>query len=97
MIAGAAMGIAAVTAAMLGLPLTAVLLTTVFWQADGLALTLLVIVSAVVAYVTAARLVPAPKPEPGQPPAADAALGDLRRSKDVPLARILERPSCSRS
>ena len=73
MIAGAAMGIAAVTAAMLGLPLTAVLLTTVFLQADGLALTPLVIVSAVVAYVTAARLVPAPKPEPGQPPAADAA------------------------
>jgi chloride channel protein, CIC family len=72
MIAGAAMGIAAVTAAMLGLPLTAVLLTTIFLQADGLALTPLMIVSAVVAYVVAARLVPAPKPEPGPPPAADA-------------------------
>ena len=73
MIAGAAMGIAAVTAAMLGLPLTAVLLTTIFLQADGLALTPLVIVSAVVAYVAAARLVPAPRPEPEPPPAADAA------------------------
>jgi hypothetical protein len=59
MIAGAAMGIGAMTAAMLGLPLTAVLLVTVFLPADGLALTPLVIVAVAVSYVTSARLAPA--------------------------------------
>jgi H+/Cl- antiporter ClcA len=58
MIAGAAMGLGAMTAAMLGLPLTSVLLTTLFLQADGLALMPLVIVAVVVAYVVAARLSP---------------------------------------
>jgi len=56
MIAGAAMGIGAMTTVMLGLPLTAVLLTTVFLQADGLALTPLVIVAVVVSYVANARV-----------------------------------------
>ena len=51
MIAGVAMGIGAMTAVMLGLPLTAVLLTSLFLQADGLALTPLVIVSVAVSYV----------------------------------------------
>ena len=90
MIAGAAMGTAAVTAAMLGLPLTAVLLTVIFLQADGLALTPLVIVSAVVAYVLSARLMPKP-PAGGRtdrigPCGAGA---ELRGSAHVPLARIL--------
>ena len=58
-IAGAAMGIGAMTAAMLGLPLTSVLLVTVFLAADGLALTPLVIVAVAVSYVTSARLAPA--------------------------------------
>jgi H+/Cl- antiporter ClcA len=58
MIAGAAMGIAALTAAMLGLPLTAVLIVTVLLPADGLALTPLVIVAVAVSYVTSARLAP---------------------------------------
>jgi H+/Cl- antiporter ClcA len=65
MIAGAAMGIGAMTAAMLGLPLTAVLLTTLFLQSDGLALMPLVIVAVVVAYVASARLAPAPTADPG--------------------------------
>ena len=56
MIAGAAMGIGAMTAAMLGLPLTSVLLASVFLQADGLALMPLVIVAVVVSYVVSARL-----------------------------------------
>lgn len=60
MIAGAAMGIGAMTAVMLRLPLTAVLLTVIFLQADGLALTPLVIIAVVVGYVVAARLEPAP-------------------------------------
>ena len=38
MVAGIAMGIGAMTTLMLGLPLTAVLLTSVFMAADGLAL-----------------------------------------------------------
>ena len=59
MIAGAAMGIGAMTSAMLGLPLTAVLLVTVLLPADGLALTPLVIVAVAVSYVTSARLAPA--------------------------------------
>ena len=64
MIAGAAIGIGAMTVAMLGLPLTSVLLTTLFLQADGLSLMPLVIVAVVVSYVASARLAPAPAPEP---------------------------------
>ena len=60
MIAGAAMGIGAMTVAMLGLPLVSVLLVMLFLQADGLALTPLVIVAVVVSYVVSARLMPAP-------------------------------------
>ncbi len=63
MIAGVAMGIGAMSVAMLGLPLTSVLLTTLFLQADAASLTPLVIVTVVVAYVVSARLVPAPAPQ----------------------------------
>ena len=59
MIAGAAMGIGAMTVAMLGLPLVSVLLVMLFLQADGLSLTPLVIVAVVVSYVVSARLAPA--------------------------------------
>jgi H+/Cl- antiporter ClcA len=74
MVAGAAMGIGALTAVMLRLPLTAVLLTVIFLQADGLALTPLVIVAVVVGYIVAARLEPAPAAasEPESPPAQGA-------------------------
>lgn len=58
MIAGAAMGIAAMTVVMLGLPLTSVLLTTLFLEADGLSLMPLVIVAVVVAYVASKRIEP---------------------------------------
>ena len=70
MIAGVAMGIGAMTVVMLGLPLTSVLLTMVFLQSDGLALTPLVIVAVVVAYVASKRIEPdqvaetAPAPSP---------------------------------
>ena len=60
LIAGAAMGIGAMTTAMLRLPLTAVLLTTLFLQSDGIALMPLVIVAVVVSYVVTARLATAP-------------------------------------
>ncbi|HWH67203.1 MAG TPA: hypothetical protein VNS99_13960, partial [Gaiellales bacterium] len=76
MIAGAGMGIGAMTAVMLDLPLTAVLLASIFLSADGLALTPLVIVAVVVAYVASARITPAPgatsAPAPG---ARGAAVG----------------------
>jgi len=58
MVAGVAMGIGAMTAVMLGLPLTAVLLASVFMAADGLALVPLIIVAVCVAYVVSARLTP---------------------------------------
>ena len=60
MIAGAAMGIGALMVAMLGLPLTSVLVVSVFLQADGLSLMPLVIVAVVVSYIVSARLPPAP-------------------------------------
>ena len=62
MIAGAAMGMAAMTTAMLGLPLTSVMLTTLFLAADGVTLMPVVIVAAAVSYVTSARLVPPAPP-----------------------------------
>jgi H+/Cl- antiporter ClcA len=76
MIAGAAMGIGAMTVVMLGLPLTSVLLAVIFLSADGLALTPLVIVAVVVAYVATAQLAPKPIPAPAsthpEAPAAQA-------------------------
>lgn len=58
-ITGVAMGMGAMTVAMLGLPLVAVLLVSLFLQADGLHLTPLVIVAVAVSYVASARLRPA--------------------------------------
>jgi H+/Cl- antiporter ClcA len=60
MIAGAAMGIGAMTVVMLnGLPLTSVLVVSVFLPTDGLALMPIVIVAVVVAYVVNAYIGPA--------------------------------------
>jgi len=58
MIAGVAMGIGAMTVAMLGFPLTSVLIVAVLLPTDAIALTPLVIVAVVVSYVTSARLEP---------------------------------------
>ncbi len=57
-IAGVAMGIGAVTVAMLNLPFTSVLLVSLFLQADAVALMPLVIVAVVVSYVASAHLAP---------------------------------------
>lgn len=57
-IAGAAMGIGAMTVAMLGLPFVSVLLVTLFLQADGVQLMPMVIVAVVVSWVVSARLSP---------------------------------------
>jgi H+/Cl- antiporter ClcA len=71
-----AMGIGAMSAAMLGLPLTSTLLATVLLGTDGLNVMPVVIVAVVVAHVTSARLAPAPDAastasEPTVAPAAD--------------------------
>ena len=79
MVAGVAMGIGAMSAVMLTLPLTSVLLPAILLPSDALAVTPLVIVAVVVAYVTAARTAPkdtttpAPPAQPSVP--ADAATG----------------------
>jgi hypothetical protein len=67
------MGIGAMCAAMLGLPLTSTLLATVLLGTDGLNVMPVVIVAVVVAHVTSARLAPAPEPETPSVPAAAAA------------------------
>jgi H+/Cl- antiporter ClcA len=72
LIAGVAMGIGAMTVAMLNLPLVSVLLVALFLQADGLALTPLVIVAVVASYVASAHLRPTPASEPTAPAASPA-------------------------
>ncbi len=63
--AGVAMGIGAMSAVMLTLPLTSVLLATLLLGSDGLAVMPLAIVAVVVAYVARAWLVPAADPGAG--------------------------------
>ena len=58
------MGIGAMCAVMLSLPLTSVLLATLLMGTDGLAALPVVIVAVVVAYVVTAHLTPAPAPDP---------------------------------
>jgi H+/Cl- antiporter ClcA len=62
-----AMGMGASCAAMLQLPLTSVLLTTVILGADGVTVMPLVIVAVTVSYVASARLTPRP-PTTDDPP-----------------------------
>jgi H+/Cl- antiporter ClcA len=69
LVSGVAMGIGAMSAVMLRLPLTSVLLATVLLSSDALAVTPVAIVAVVVAYVTSARLAPAPAAS-GKAPAA---------------------------
>ena len=64
LVAGVAMGIGAMCAAMLKLPMTSVLLATLLLLSDGLAVMPLVIVAVVVAYVISFRLSPAPAAAP---------------------------------
>jgi H+/Cl- antiporter ClcA len=80
MVAGTAMGIGAMCAVMLRLPVTAVLLATLLFFADGLAVMPLVIVAVVVAYVSSTWTMPestesSAKAEPGRPEQPAAAAG----------------------
>jgi len=79
--AGVGMGVGAMTVVMLGgLPLTAVLLTLLFLEAEATNLISVVIVAVVVAWVTAARLSPWLRPLPPVPsqdgPPADRSTAD---------------------
>ncbi|WP_329464673.1 chloride channel protein [Streptomyces sp. NBC_01431] len=67
LVAGFAMGIGAMSAAMLGLPMVSVLLATLLIGAEGLTVMPLVIVTVVVTYVATAKLTP-PPPEPREGP-----------------------------
>jgi H+/Cl- antiporter ClcA len=69
LVPGVAMGIGAMCAVMLRLPMTSLLLATLLLSSDGLAVMPLVIVAVVVAYVASARLAPAPAESAAEPPA----------------------------
>jgi hypothetical protein len=75
MVAGVAMGIGAMSAVMLTLPLTSVLLATLLLGSDGPAVTPLVIVAVVVAYVATARISPGGSTTPGAPGPPTATAG----------------------
>ena len=84
-IPAAAMGIGAMTAAMLRLPISAVLLTTLFLGTDGFPVMPLTIVAVVVAYLTANWLTAPPTPLAAPPqPAGPAEHG---AGSDVPAPR----------
>jgi hypothetical protein len=72
--AGALLLLVAMSAVMLSLPLTSVLLATILIGSDGLAVTPLVVVAVVVAHVAAARMAPDDSTTPAGParPAATA-------------------------
>ena len=73
MVAGAAIGIGAMLAAMLQLPLSAVLITTLFLGTDGVKMMPLVIVAVVVAFVVSKWLA-GPPTAPQVPEPAEAAV-----------------------
>jgi H+/Cl- antiporter ClcA len=77
MVAGAAMGIGAMSVVMLRLPMTSVLLATLLLATDGLTVMPLVIVAVAVAYVASARFAPVPAPSP----AASAATEPVQASR----------------
>ena len=91
MVTGAAMGIGAMSAAMLRLPLTAVLLATVLLFSEGLEVTPLVIVAVVVSHVMTARLSPRPA-APARPVPADAPAQTPGKGPPAPSSARMGRP-----
>lgn len=81
LIAGVAMGMGAMSAVMLRLPLTAVLLATLVLFSDGVAVMPLVIVAVVVAYLASLRIAPASWSLPGTATAATPAEGPREASR----------------
>ena len=88
-----AMGIGAMSAVMLKLPLTSVLLASLLLGSDGLPVTPLAIVAVAVAYVVSARLTPAPRTETA-PPARQppAPVGSAPEPTAEPRPRAHRRP-----
>ena len=82
LVPGVAMGIGAMCAAMLRLPLTSVLLATLLLLSDGLAVMPVVIVAVVVAHLVTAQLSPAPAQEPAGSPAREPAATRLRTTQE---------------
>jgi H+/Cl- antiporter ClcA len=78
MVAGAAIGIGAMTAGMLQLPLTAVLLTTLFLGIDGIKTMPLTIVAVVVSFVLSKWLAGPPAQEKASQPAEAAVPAQVR-------------------
>jgi H+/Cl- antiporter ClcA len=70
MVSGAAIGIGAMTASMLRLPMTSVLLATLLLLSGGLEPMPLVIIAVAVSYVASERL--SPSPSPSQPSTSEA-------------------------
>jgi H+/Cl- antiporter ClcA len=92
-IPAAAMGMGAMFAVILRLPLTAVLLASLLLSSDGLAAMPLVIVAVIVAYLAGLHVAPAswPLPATATPAAASPAPGDVTagpRRKDDRAGRI---------
>ena len=71
LVAGIAIGIGAMTAATLRLPMTSVLLATLLLGADGLTVMPLVIVAVVVAYISSSWLTPAARVTQDEPASDD--------------------------
>jgi H+/Cl- antiporter ClcA len=87
LVAGVAMGMGAMCAVLLTLPLTSVLLVTLLLYSDGIAVMPLVIVAVVVAYIAAARLAPPPASETpsGEPTPTGAARPGPAPVPDSPI------------
>lgn len=87
LVAGVAMGIGAMSAVMLRLPLTSVLLATLLLGSDGLAVMPLAIVAVAVAYIASARLTPPSQPgtQTAAQTAAAAPQRPLRGTESHPL------------
>jgi hypothetical protein len=83
-----AMGIGAMSTVMLRLPLTSALLPALLLSTDGLAVTPLIIVAVVVAYLVSARLAPAPHPAAQAAPGG----GDGQTAVPAPRAASATRP-----
>jgi len=73
MVAGAAMGVGAMVAGALKMPMTAVLLPSLLFLSDAVALMPVVIVAVVVSYVVAIWITPAEKPQESPVPPTVAA------------------------
>ena len=79
-VAGAAMGVGAMVAGALRMPMTAVLLPSLLFLSDAVDLIPVIIVAVVVSYVVAVRIKPA---EPAEASTRDATAGRRRRAPDL--------------